>query len=655
MDLPVEPVMTLRPGTDTMRRDARLRRALFFGLTLATSWFASLLMLDILEANGLTLLERAGLVLFFALFTWISGAFWTAVVGFVVRAAGGDPAVLSPESVRGRPLHTRTAIVMPVCNEDPARVAAGIDAIWSSLAAEPEQHAFDLFILSDTRRPEIAAAEERVWRELVARHGAAGRIFYRRRRNNTGRKAGNIADFVRSWGGAYEFMIVLDADSVMPGRTLVTLARLMEAHPRVGIIQTLPMPAGRETLFARLVQFAARLNGPMLASGLAFWQLGESNYWGHNAILRVRPFAECCALPRLPGAPPLGGEVLSHDFVEAAFMRRAGYEVWLVPDVGESWEEVPSNVVDFAARDRRWAQGNLQHMKVLPLRGLHWLSRIHLLTGIASYVTSPAWLAVLVLSSILTCMAAIRGHQYFEPGAYMLFPNWPESRAGEIVSLLTVTIVVLLLPKLLGATLALTDRYLRRGFGGARRLLQSLLIEQLFSMLLAPSMMVFHTTFVVRTLLGYPVNWDAQPRDDRGVTYAEAFARHKWHVLLGIAWGTTILLTAPQFIWWMLPVLAGLLISVPLTVWTSRKDLGQLARRRGLLLTPEETASPPELAAVVQSPFLQSSDRADVAASDAAVVDAPRVPAAAPMRMEPLPLEYLFRGRTPVTDARHVA
>ena len=136
---------------------------------------------------------------------------------------------------------------------------------------------------------------------------------------NIGRKAGNIAEFVRNWGGAYDYMIVLDADSIMSGQSLVTLAQTMDAHPTVGIIQTLPLLAGRETLFARLLQFAVRVSGPMFGSGLTFWQLGESNYWGHNAIIRMRAFADHCSLPRLPGSPPFGGEIMSHDIVEAAF------------------------------------------------------------------------------------------------------------------------------------------------------------------------------------------------------------------------------------------------------------------------------------------------------------------------------------------------
>ena len=239
-------------------------------------------------------------------------------------------------------------------------------------------------------------------------HDAAGRVFYRRRLDRSERKAGNIAEFVRRWGAQYECMIVLDADSVMTGTALVTLARLMEAHPEIGILQSLPLPVGRETLFARLIQFGARLQSPMLSSGLAFWQLGESNYWGHNAIIRLRPFARYCVLPRLSGRPPLGGEILSHDFVEAAFMRRAGYEVRQVPELEGSWEEVPANVIDYAARDRRWTQGNLQHTRVLAFPGLHPLSRIHLLTGIVSYVSSPMWLALLLISSLLSAIEAGR-------------------------------------------------------------------------------------------------------------------------------------------------------------------------------------------------------------------------------------------------------
>jgi membrane glycosyltransferase len=632
---------------DRLRRAAHWRRALFFGLTFLTAAFASTLMLDILRTNGFTNWEKTSLLLFFVLFTWITGAFWTAVAGFIIRLVGRDPAVLHSDEVAGRPLTGRTAVIMPIYNEDTHRVAAGLDVIWSSLKACPEQAAFDLFILSDTRKAEIGAAEEQAYAALVARHDAQGRMFYRRRKENIGRKAGNIADFVRSWGAAYDYAIVLDADSIMSGRALVTLAQMMDAHPGVGILQALPMPAGRETLFARLIQFAARLNSLMLASGLAFWQLGEGNYWGHNAILRLREFAAHCDLPRLPGSPPLGGEILSHDFVEAAFMRRAGFQVWLVADLGGSWEEVPSNLVDFAARDRRWAQGNLQHLGLLPMRGLHWLSRIHLITGVLSYLTSPIWLAVLTLSSIVVCLDAVNGYQYFASGSYSLFPTWPQYRDGEIVILLAGTIGVLLAPKLLGATLALVDPKLRRGYGGAWRLGASLLVEQLFSTLLAPSMMLFHTSFVVTTLAGRTVTWNAQDRGDRGITFLEALNRHKWHVLLGLVWGAAILLIAPRYIWWMSPILIGLLLSVPLTMLTSLTSAGLWARRHGLLLTPEETDPPSELAGLEQrlasrdfleSPRGGSGDRLGALSDQANAIRATPATQSVPTR-EPLAME----------------
>ena len=612
----------------------RLRRTLFFGLTLLTSAAATGLLLDVLEANGVTWIEVVGLVLFFGLFTWITGALWTAIAGFGVQLAGRDPEAIDVHELDGRPLRSRTAVVMPIYNEDPVRVGAGLTATWSSLALESEERAFDLFMLSDTTDEGIAADEEALWQGLSERFGAQ-RVFYRRRRDRSERKAGNIADFVRRWGSNYECMIVLDADSVMSGHALVTLARAMEAHPQIGILQSLPLPEGRETLFGRLIQFGSRLQSPMLSAGLAYWQVGESNYWGHNAIVRLRPFAQHCTLPRLSGRPPLGGEILSHDFVEAAFMRRAGYEVRQLPELSGSWEEVPPNVLDYAARDRRWTQGNLQHSRVLVFRGLHPLSRVHFLTGIVAYASSPMWLALLLLSSVLSAIEAAKKPAYFSPGLQSLFPQWPQIRSGEIAVLLGLTVVVLLLPKVLGACLAIRDRVLRQEFGGSARLWLSLLVEQLFSMLLAPTMMLFHSTFVAQTLAGRSVSWNAQERTERGVTLREAFRRQKWHLALGVVWGATTLWLTPQFFWWLTPVLVGLLFGIPLTMWTSRVSAGRLFRRHGLLLTPEETAPPPELAVLARA---GEDIMRLVSASGSALP--PPVPPPAPPPLRPRPAYY---------------
>jgi len=578
------------------RRRRALRRSVLLGLTLLTAGCAGALLYDVLHANGISAAELVGLAMFCALFAWISISLWTAIAGFFVQL-GGDPAGIDAREGAGRRLRTRVAIVMPIHNEDPLRVAAGLEAVWCSVAREADAGAFDLFILSDTTDPQIAATEERLWRRLVAVQHAAQRIFYRRRVDRSRRKAGNIADFVRRWGADYECMVVLDADSIMSGSTLVTLARLMELHPEIGILQSLPLSAGRMTLFGRLIQFGTRLQSPMLTSGLAYWQMGESNYWGHNAIVRVRPFAEHCELPLLPGSPPLGGEILSHDFVEAAFMRRAGYEVRQLPDVGGSWEEVPANVLDYAARDRRWTQGNLQHGRLVGTTGLHWLSRLHFLSGIMAYVSSPVWLALLLLSSALSVRESGKSPVYFPEGFNSLFPRWPQVRAGETCLLVGLTLLVLLLPKVLGAVLAIRDRTLRPQFGGAARLCLSLAIEQLFSVLLAPTMMLFHSTFVVRTLLGKAVGWSAQARSDRGVTLREAVARQWWQLALGVLWGAALLRLAPHFFWWLTPVLLGLLLGIPLTVVTSRTGPGRRALRARLLLVPEEAAPPAELLA----------------------------------------------------------
>lgn len=594
----MDTVNALRPSPAAPSLRVIVRRVLFFGLTILTSGCATALLVHVLAANGLSAVELLGLLLFFGLFTWISGALWTAIAGFMVQLAGRDPEAIDLAEVQGRPLRTRTAVIIPIYNEDTHRVEAGLEATWESLAEQPDSGAFDFFILSDTTSADIGREEEAMWQRFSARHNAAGRIFYRRRIERTGRKAGNVLDFVERWGPNYECMIVLDADSVMSGTALVSMARVMEARPAIGILQSLPSPMGRESLFARVIQFGARLQSQMLCSGLAYWQVADSNYWGHNAILRIKPFEQYCRLPKLSGKPPLGGEILSHDFVEAAFMRRAGYEVRVLPQLTGTWEEVPGNVLDYAARDRRWTQGNLQHTRLLlGCPGLRPLSRVHLLTGIVSYVSSPMWLALLLLSSVLSALEAGKRPQYFLPGLHSL-PHWPVIRTGEISVLLLFTLVVLLLPKVLGAMLAIFNTNARRQYGGAGHLCVGLLVEQLFSMLLAPSMMLFHSTFVIQTLLGRSVSWNAQDRSDRGVTLGEAFQRQKWHLLTGVVWGAVMLQIAPQFFWWLTPVLVGLISSVFLTSWTSRISAGALLRRWGLLLTPEETEPPPELIAL---------------------------------------------------------
>ncbi len=582
------------------------RRALMFGLVAGTTVLGTYGMIDIVIANEPSWSEVLALLLFAVNFAWISSSFWTAMAGVVLRALRRDPITLGPLTVDDRSvdqvaLDTRSALVMPIYHEDVERVFAGLEATYRSLAATGQLAHFDVFVLSDTRRPEIAEAEEAAWRALVERVDGAGRIFYRRRTRNTNRKAGNIQEFCENWGSRYENMVVLDADSVMDGALVVRLARAMQLNPKVGIIQTLPIATGRETFFARFVQFATRLNGPALSTGLAFWQLGEGNYWGHNAIIRVAPFMAHCGLPPLPGQAPFGGDILSHDFVEAALMLRGGWGVWLLPQAvtAGSYEEVPSNIVDFAQRDRRWCQGNLQHLGLWGTPGLRPLSRLHLAMGVYAYLSPLTWLVLLALSMFSIVHEAVVPAQYFPPEP-TLFPVWPVSKNTEQIGLYILSMALLLLPKLGSALLVVLDRDERRGFGGVFRLAGSLVVEVLFAVLVAPVMMLFHSSFVIQTLMRRHVGWSAQPRSDRGLSVREVWLRHRVHTAIGVVATAVLALLAPRYLSWMSPVLVGLILAMPISWAASRTDLGRWFRRRGLLLTPEETRPPAVLLSMAE-------------------------------------------------------
>jgi membrane glycosyltransferase len=388
------------------------RRFLLLALVIATAMLGGGLMWTVMGTGGVSPMEAVFLVLFILVFLSIALSFWSGVLGFVLGLLRLHPLTLRRRGPASGPvpaLRERTAILIPVYNEDPEEVFGRLERTWRSLAATGQAEAFHFFVLSDTRDEAVAQAERQAFALAERRLEATGRLFYRRRDDNRGKKAGNIAEWVGSRGPGYAHMVILDADSTMDGDALVRLAALMEASPRTGIIQTLIVPTGRETLFARALQFATRLTGAVLAMGTSFWHLGESNYYGHNAILRVAAFAEHCRLPVLSGKPPLGGEILSHDFVEAAFIRRGGYFVWLLPELHGSYEELPTNLLDYALRDRRWMQGNLQHARLLGAAGLHWMSRLHMAMGIFAYLASPIWLGLLLLSGAMVIEHKIVG------------------------------------------------------------------------------------------------------------------------------------------------------------------------------------------------------------------------------------------------------
>ncbi len=562
-------------------------RLLVFGGGLLMTIYGAMEMYAVVNVGAITPLKWALLVLFVANFSWIAIAFTSGVLGFFWLLFKAAPPPGLPKKLKAK-----TAVAMPIYNEAPSRVFGAVQAMIEDVETTGLADHFDWFFLSDTTNPDVWIAEERAFLAMRERLGAKVRIFYRHRPKNTSRKAGNIGDFVSRWGGAYAHMVVLDADSLMTGHSIVSLAAAMEADPDAGIIQTLPLIINRNTMFARVQQFAARIYGPIIASGLAVWSGRDGNYWGHNAIIRTAAFAAHCGLPDLRGRPPFGGHVLSHDFVEAALIRRAGYAVYMLPVLGGSFEESPPSLIDLATRDRRWCQGNLQHSRILPAAGLKLASRQHFATGIMGYLASPLWMAQLLVGIVLVLQSTYIRPEYFTD-EFRLFPAWPRFDSERALALFGITMAVLLAPKLFGLIIALVQAETRRACGGAVRLVASTLLEVLMSALLAPIMMVIQTGSVMQIIFGRDTGWNPQRRDDGSIPLRDIVRRHRSHVALGLVTLVAGLLISPSLVAWMSPTIAGLLLSIALSWASGQLWIGLSLKRAGLLLTPEETTPPP--------------------------------------------------------------
>ena len=583
------------------RRAAKCRRIVLALLVAAQSVVASWSLARTFPTPQLSNLEVAVVAIFAVLFAWISFSFWTNIAGFWTlwhkQKIYSLPAI-SGEAAQ-QPLRSRTAVLMPICNEEVPRCFAGIAAIYQSLAETGQLEKFDFYVLSDTGDVAHQLEEQNVWEQTCRSLNGHDRIFYRHRRNNIKRKSGNIADFLRRWSRNYDFMIVLDADSLMSGEIMVRLARMMELSPQAGIIQTAPTIVNRESLFARVQQFASRVYGPLFSSSLAFWQLGESYYWGHNSIIRVAPFVKQCGLARLPGEAPLGGEILSHDFVEAALMGRAGLEVWLAHDLTGSYEESPPNVLDELKRDRRWCQGNLQHLRLLFGDGIRFGHRAIMAMGVMAYASALLWAIFLVLSSVEVVIQTLTPPTYFPPGP-SLFPDWPIWHPELTIALLTTTGVLLILPKFLSFALILKNRQ-TGGFGGALRLIIGIALEIIFSTLMAPLRMWFHSKFVLLTLFGRQIKWISQRRNDSETDWREAVRQHGVSTLIALIWMAGALYWNATLAWWLLPVSISLLLAMPLSVYSSRIGLGRAIKRWQLFCIPEEKVPPPVVQLLAKS------------------------------------------------------
>ncbi|MGO8835988.1 MAG: glucans biosynthesis glucosyltransferase MdoH [Limisphaerales bacterium] len=573
------------------------RLFLFYSSAVLLTGVVSWLFADLLWRTGWSASRTLLLALFVVLFLFIAVGAMHGVYGFFLRMFGTPWCITRLKNYRDQDIAgISTAVVFPIYNEDIVRVYEGLRATYESLQKTGQLERFDFFILSDSADPDKRVEEERRWCDLVRELDALGRIYYRRRLNNEGRKSGNVRDFLNAWGRRYRYFMVCDADSVMRGETLVDLVKLMEAHPTAGLIQTVPATVNGESLFGRIQQFSNRLYAPIFIAGLNYWALDLGNYWGHNALIRTEPFMQYCDLPQLPGRKPFGGQILSHDFVEAALLLRENWEAWFAYDLEGSYEEAPQAMIENAQRERRWCQGNLQHGLVLFARGLRGVSRLHLMLGICGYLAGPLWLAFLLTFNWIYWFQSYTGLSNITVHAFTPYLNL--SGTAHALLIFVICMVVIMMPKVLALIELAYDPQRRRTFGGLQRAAGSVVAETVFSTLHAPLLMLWHTRFVVTNLLGVSVGWGPQKRAADGTAWTFAVRRHWGHTLIGLVWGAFMWRLGPSLFWWFTPVLAGMVLSIPLSVFTSRRSVGTRARRLGIFLTPEEIAPPAELVAL---------------------------------------------------------
>jgi membrane glycosyltransferase len=569
IDMPIQSFRHApRPGRRvvTTPDDAVERRILVVVATLALGMFAATEMMRPLAGLSLPRLLDAGLfMLVLSLFCWIALGFVNATIGFCVLL--GERGRAQP-SGRAAPIaRRRTAVLVPIYHEDMGPIAGRVARMSAMLVEAGVGRQFDIFLLSDSG-PAAANAEQAAFRALKAQ--CALPVYYRRRPKNVARKPGNIADWVRRFGGAYDHMIVLDADSLMTGEVMARLASVMDRSPGVALIQTVPSVVGGRTIFARWQQFAAAAYGPISTAGLIWWSGAEATFWGHNAIIRVKAFAESCGLPELSGPEPMGGHIMSHDMVEAALLRRRGWAVHMVSIEG-SHEEFPPTLSDHAVRDRRWCQGNLQHLRLLASGGFHWVNRLQLLMGASAYLTSPLWL-MLALISLLQGVGLVASAS-FAPSV------WP----------LLLTMSLLFGPKLLALCWIMIDRAQRDALGGTRKVLRSMAIEIPLAMVVAPVTMISQTMAVFDIARGRPSGWRPQRRESDGIPLRQALTDYRYHVGAGLI-ALAMIVASNDTRPWLLPVILSLLLAPVTASLTARSDWGDRLARRGIFAVDKDVS-----------------------------------------------------------------
>lgn len=566
--------MTLTPRTLSMLIALRMAMIL---LSLLAGLGAFVLFIQFGEADGLTWIDVLRAVLILISTLWLAWGAVQALVGLTTRAR-------PPRHDDAAPIRGRTCILMPVYNENPLESFSRLAAMEASLRATGDPAEIHFAILSDTRDAAIAAQELEVFRRMVLECDGVGRFFYRRREINTGKKAGNIEEFISRAGGAYDYAVILDADSLMEGETLLRMIRRMEAEPQLGLLQTLPKIIRARSHFGRAMQFSAAFFSPVFARGLAMVQGRTGPFWGHNAIVRMRAFAQSCGLPELRGRPPFGGHVMSHDYVEAALLARNGWTVRLDDDLQGSFEEGPENIVDHAKRDRRWCQGNLQHMRIIGAPGLRPWSRFVFAQGIMAYVAPLFWMGFLVAS--IAAPLTVAPPDYFpEPG--WPFPYFPPSAASKAIGLAIGIFGLLLLPKLLIALRAALSGE-AEAFGGPVTVFLSTLGELLLSSLTAPVLLIYSVRSVLQVLLRRDGGWPTNNRGDGTLSWPAAIAASWWIALIGLAGLVAARVFAPGLFLWLLPVGLPMIAGPALLRWSSLPS-------RGVLMTVPADQVPPRV------------------------------------------------------------
>ncbi len=558
-----------------------LQRFFAFLFCVVVAGSATALAANVLFADGVHWIDHVRLALLGISVAWLAWGASLALNGLLAPSA--EPAPGTDE--RGTP-QARTAVLVPVYNEDPTKTFSHVAAMIRSLADQGASRQFDFAILSDTNREEIAAAEQYWFGRLQGEHGNMSEIFYRRRAANTGKKAGNIADFIKSSGAIYDYLVILDADSLMEGATMIEMVRRMEAEPRLGLLQTLPKIVHARSWFGRAIQYAASFYSPVFARGLATTQGATGPFWGHNAIVRTRAFAQSCGLPELKGRPPFGGHILSHDYVEAALLSRNGWIVRLDTDLEGSFEEGPENVIDYAKRDRRWCQGNLQHSRLLLAPGLRPWSRFTFLQGIMAYLASPMW-ALFLLASIAAPVIIGEPNYFPEPHRPPVFPRVEQFQA---LILLAGIAGILVAPKLLiVAQGALNGR--NAGFGGTLRALATTLLEIAWTSVLAPIMLMYQARSVVQVVCGADGGWPAANREADMVSLKEAWDASWWISVGGVVILAATMAFAPEILLWLLPVVIPMTVS-PLLIQVTSWRLSTSAQGGTSLFTCPQDFTP---------------------------------------------------------------